>query len=266
MHVSYLIFWRNRSWENPKYVFLIFLLPNPVHNKFYQIRQHNCHPLSHFYCCILSWRQQLIAIFSIVVVIVVIVYCHTHHCGRCFRHCGRRSHQHGFIVVVVVEQDGNFQDLVIQVPYVVEDVDEVHRKLGNWTIENRENWPAQNLRWRNLKKVKVKTERNLKLKRGIKVKCTSQAEELNNWELMKVNNKATHNLWHIMLIFQKVKKYQMQAWRPIKLSSNDSNDLRSSLVWVPFRAQLLMLKFRWRSSRKVHAGLRISSDLTIYSS
>ena len=37
--------------------------------------------------------------------------------------------------------DNNNDDLVRQVPYVVEDVDEVQRRFGNWTMEKRENTP-----------------------------------------------------------------------------------------------------------------------------
>ena len=44
------------------------------------------------------------------------------------------------IIVMLYDNDNN-DDLVRQVPYVVEDVDDVQRRFGNWTMEKRENTP-----------------------------------------------------------------------------------------------------------------------------
>ena len=43
------------------------------------------------------------------------------------------------IMIVVMSYDND--DLVRQVPYVVEDVEDVQRRFGNWTMEKRENTP-----------------------------------------------------------------------------------------------------------------------------
>ena len=50
------------------------------------------------------------------------------------------------IMVVRDKYDNNNDDLVRQVPYVVEDVDDVQRRFGNWTMEKRENTPETCLR------------------------------------------------------------------------------------------------------------------------
>ena len=50
------------------------------------------------------------------------------------------------MMMMVVCDNNNNGDLVRQVPYVVEDVDEVQRRFGNWTIEKRENTPETCLR------------------------------------------------------------------------------------------------------------------------
>ena len=45
------------------------------------------------------------------------------------------------MIIVMLYDNNNNDDLVRQVPYVVEDVELVQRRFGNWTMENRENTP-----------------------------------------------------------------------------------------------------------------------------
>ena len=59
------------------------------------------------------------------------------------------------IMVVRDKYDNNNDDLVRQVPYVVEDVDDVQRRFGNWTMEKRENTPETCLCWSDIKQKPV---------------------------------------------------------------------------------------------------------------
>ena len=84
----------------------------------YQILQHSCHHLILHWCCTPSYGIKMM-----ITTVNDDDYDHFH------------DNYESFIIY-----DAN-DDLVRQVPYVVDDVDDVQRRLGNWTIENRENTP-----------------------------------------------------------------------------------------------------------------------------
>ena len=120
------------------------------------------------------------------------------------------------MLVVLLDAYDNY-DLVRQVPYVVDDVEDVQRRFGNWTIEKRENTPEtisikSYPRWADIKAIWRRFMITMKILRPFLVSFFASCPNVPD----KVNTSKDV----ITCIGQRVSKRKMQKIHKSNLSLN----------------------------------------------